>query len=285
MPLRIKRLLWLILFALAMTASVEAQQDSPLDTIKIDTNLVVLRVAVNDQQGRAAMSLKQGAFKVYEDGVEQQIGFFSAEESPISWGLVLDRSGSMMGMMSDVYDAALHVIDEGTSRDETFIVTFNKRPELISDFTSDRHRLENSILGLSAEGETALFDAKVPASMQKYLVVDSSTYSQMRQIPRFSEYNSARDAGVRTLVDGSIGKLKDFFVFRSQFVNKTGSGPVTTNNVAFAKDAIGLVVRRLPQPLPGDSFAGRTRHRVLSEGRHTQACPLVQAARTGDDGA
>ena len=99
--------------------------------------------------------------------------------------------------------------------------------------------------------ETALFDAKVPASMQKYLVVDSSTYSQMRQNPRFSEYNSARDAGVRTLVDGSIGKLKDFFVFRSQFVNKTGSGPVTTNNVAFAKDAIGLVVRRLPQPLPG----------------------------------
>lgn len=64
-----------------------------------------------------------------------------------------------MGMMSDVYDAALHVIDEGTSRDETFIVTFNRRPELISDFTSDRHRLENSILGLTADGETALFDA------------------------------------------------------------------------------------------------------------------------------
>lgn len=105
------------------------------------------------------MSLKQHFFKVYEDGVEQQIGFFSSEESPVSWGLVLDRSGSMMGMMSDVYEAALHVIDEGTSRDETFIVTFNRRPELISEFTSDRHRLENSIRGLRADGETALFDA------------------------------------------------------------------------------------------------------------------------------
>ena len=154
-----KRLLWLIPVVLAVMASAQAQQDTPLETIKIDTNLVVLRVAVNDQQGRAAMSLKQNAFKVYEDGVEQQIGFFSSEESPVSWGLVLDRSGSMMGMMSDVYEAALHVIDEGTSRDETFIVTFNKRPELISDFTSDRHRLENSILGLRADGETALFDA------------------------------------------------------------------------------------------------------------------------------
>lgn len=99
--------------------------------------------------------------------------------------------------------------------------------------------------------ETALFDSKVPASMPKYLVVDSNTYSQMRQIPRFSEYNSALDAGVRALIDGNIGKLKDFFVFRSQFVPKTGSGPVTTNNLAFAKDALGLVIRRLPQPLPG----------------------------------
>jgi hypothetical protein len=99
--------------------------------------------------------------------------------------------------------------------------------------------------------ETALFDAKVPASAQKYLVVDGSTYSQLRQIPRFSEYSTAGEAGVRAMVDGTVGKLKDFFVFRSQFVSKSGSGPVTINNVAFTKDAIGLVVRRLPQPLPG----------------------------------
>ena len=99
--------------------------------------------------------------------------------------------------------------------------------------------------------ETALFAAKVPSSMRKYLVVDGETYSQLRQIERFSEYSSAGEAGLRALVDGSVGKLKDFFVFRSQFVAKTGSAPVTRNNMAFANDAIGLVVRRLPLPLPG----------------------------------
>jgi hypothetical protein len=98
--------------------------------------------------------------------------------------------------------------------------------------------------------ETSLFSAKVPARDPKYLVVDAATYSQLRQIPRFSEYQTAGDAGLRAMVDGTIGKLKDFFVFRSQFVGKTGS-PVATHNLAFAKDAIGLVVRRLPQPLPG----------------------------------
>lgn len=158
MLIRNKQLPSAILFALMLVVTAHAQQD-PLETIRIDTNLVVLRITVNDKQGRATQNLKQSAFKVYEDGVEQEVSFFSSEESPVSWGLVLDRSGSMMGMMSDVYEAALHVIDEGTSRDEAFIVTFNKRFELISDFTSDRHRLENSVLGLRADGETALFDA------------------------------------------------------------------------------------------------------------------------------
>lgn len=99
--------------------------------------------------------------------------------------------------------------------------------------------------------ETALFQAKVPSTQSKYLITDANTYSQLRQIPRFSEFNSAGEAGLRALIDGSVGKIKDFYVFRSQFVSKTGSGPATTNNIAFAKDAIGLVIRRLPQPLPG----------------------------------
>ena len=73
--------------------------------------------------------------------------------------------------------------------------------------------------------ETALFNAKVPASQPKYLIVDGNAYSQLRQIPRFSEFNSAGEAGLRALIDGNVGKIKDFFVFRSQFVPKTGMTP------------------------------------------------------------
>src|SRR3978361_2054255 len=39
--------------------------------------------------------------------------------------------------------------------------------------------------------ETALFQAKMPASHPRYLVVDPATYSALRQIPRFSEYHTA----------------------------------------------------------------------------------------------
>ncbi len=99
--------------------------------------------------------------------------------------------------------------------------------------------------------ETALFAAMVPSSVSKYLVVDSNTYSQIRQIPRFSEYYSAGEAGLKALVEGNVGKMKDFFIFRSQFVSITGAASPNVHNLAFTKDAIGLVVRRLPQPLPG----------------------------------
>jgi hypothetical protein len=99
--------------------------------------------------------------------------------------------------------------------------------------------------------ETALYDAKVPCSMAKYLVVDSSTYSQLRQTPRFSEYGSAWEAGLKAIINGPVGKIRDFFVLRSRLVQKGGYPVVTTNNVAFTRDALGLVTRRLPQPLRG----------------------------------
>jgi hypothetical protein len=101
------------------------------------------------------------------------------------------------------------------------------------------------------EAETALFLAKAPPLEEKYMVVNAATYSTWRQIPRFSEFQNSGEAGLRAIVDGTIGKVKDFFVFRSQFVPVTGTAPVNTHNLAFTKNAIGLVVRRLPQPLPG----------------------------------
>lgn len=142
--------------SLAQEHKHDPSQDAPL---KLNTDLVLLSATVTDQKGKAVTGLKREDFKVYENGIEQQIEFFSAEEMPVCWGIVLDRSGSMWEMIGDVYRAAVHVVDEGTEQDESFIVTFNRQVELVSDFVADKHKLENSILGLRAGGETALWDA------------------------------------------------------------------------------------------------------------------------------
>lgn len=99
--------------------------------------------------------------------------------------------------------------------------------------------------------ETTLFEQKVPASQGKYLIVSGNAYSQIRQLARFTDWQDVGPAGQPpTSYTGVIpgGMLKGFTVFRSQFVQKPSS---TTYNIAFAKDAIGMAVRKLPVPLPG----------------------------------
>ena len=97
--------------------------------------------------------------------------------------------------------------------------------------------------------ETALFTAKVPQDQQKYLVVDPTTYGELRQLTRFTEQQTASN-GPEAILGGVVGRLKGFQVMRSQYVITTGA--TTRHNLAFVRDAFGLVVRRLPQPLPGN---------------------------------
>src|SRR5262245_4663828 len=142
----------LLIFSLEHSAAQSARRNvkdgSP--TIQLDVDLVSLNVVVTDHKGQPITELAKTDFKVYEDRVEQPISFFSHEDTPVSWGLVLDRSRSMQQIVENVHQAAIHLIDEGTSQDEMFILTFNHEKQLVRDFTSDRHELANSIFGLDA---------------------------------------------------------------------------------------------------------------------------------------
>lgn len=98
--------------------------------------------------------------------------------------------------------------------------------------------------------ETALFAAKVPANARKFLVLSGTAYGQIRQVARVTQFDALGDANMSraAIASGQVAMLKDFAVFRSQFVQKPSS---TTYNIGFARDAIGLAMRRLPMPLPG----------------------------------
>src|SRR5262249_52754370 len=62
--------------------------------LQVAVDLVLLDVSVQDRDGRPVRDLGQDNFKIFEDKIEQPISTFSAEESPVTWGLVLDRSSS-----------------------------------------------------------------------------------------------------------------------------------------------------------------------------------------------
>ena len=169
MMMTIRQLLLSFILAVTMSPGVKvAAQATPHlgatpgqepPPIKLASELVSLDVAVTDRRGRAVTGLTKEDFKVYENGVEQSVSFFSADEAPASWGIVLDRSRSMEGMLEGAYRAALDAIEQGTDDDDMFVVTFNDQAQLACDFTADRDRLESSVRDLRAQGNTALFDA------------------------------------------------------------------------------------------------------------------------------
>lgn len=94
--------------------------------------------------------------------------------------------------------------------------------------------------------ETSLFTALVPDSLPKFLVVNGSTYSDMRQITRFSEDKVSPEMA-SVVPSGTVGRVKNFYVMRSQYIQKVAN---TTYNLAFARDAMALVMRMLPKPFP-----------------------------------
>ena len=76
-------------------------------TLKVQTNLVNVFATVRDKKNGLITDLKQDDFKIYEDGVEQKIAFFSKEMNlPITLAILIDTSGSMQNILGAEQDAA-----------------------------------------------------------------------------------------------------------------------------------------------------------------------------------
>jgi len=134
--------------ALRVTVSYEciAQSVEPSETIRVDSDLVDLKVGVvslNSQTRVSSLELKD--FLVLEDGQPQQISFFAAADAPFDLVLLLDLSGSIADKLKLVRRSAKSFVDATRPLDRVAIVTFTDVPHLVSGFTWDRKELKNSI--------------------------------------------------------------------------------------------------------------------------------------------
>src|SRR6266545_2005883 len=126
------------------------------DRIKIDTDMVNLDVTVIDQNNNPVANLKKEDFSVYEDKVKQTVESVSREEVPVSFGLVIDTSGSMRSKLQSVSDAAVLLIKQMRRDDEAFVASFKAEAELVQEFTDDRRELEDAIGDLYTSGGACL---------------------------------------------------------------------------------------------------------------------------------
>jgi Ca-activated chloride channel family protein len=107
----------------APAAPVETQQGQY--KIQTQVSLVVLHASVLNDRSVFVPGLKQENFRVLEDKVEQKLSVFKQEDVPVSFGLVIDNSGSMRDKRPQVNAAALTFVKTSNPGDEGFVVNFN----------------------------------------------------------------------------------------------------------------------------------------------------------------
>jgi len=105
------------------------------DVISIDSSIVVVNAAVTDASGKAVGGLNLKQFHVFEDGAEQTIQSFDAEETPFAAVILLDSSGSMEERVALARAAAIQFLNGLRTNDVASIYNFDNKVELIQDFS------------------------------------------------------------------------------------------------------------------------------------------------------
>ncbi len=157
-------------FAFGLVASAQTPRVSPTppadDTGAVKTFEVRLPVTVNDRKKKRNLiaGLTRGDFSIFEDGVKQEVTFFTDEKTnpPVYVGVLMDTSPSTSGKMTFSKEAAKDFIFTVTRlrKDKAAFMTFDNEINLRQDFTDKLDLLDKSIDKVKKVGsQTALYDA------------------------------------------------------------------------------------------------------------------------------
>ncbi len=140
-----------------------AQLDPSLKThtkpYKVDVDLVLVPVTITDPMNRLVTGLEKDNFVVEDNGKRQEIRHFSSEDAPISLGVIFDMSGSMKDKIEQSRDAVVDFFKTANPQDEFFMVAFNDKPVLLSDFTGSIESIQGQLIYAEPRGRTALLDS------------------------------------------------------------------------------------------------------------------------------
>ena len=121
-----------------------------------------VEVMLTGGKGRAAAELKREDVRVYVDGVERQVVSFEKEVRPVSYGLVMDNSGSLRSQIDRVAAAAQSLVAQNGPADEAFVLRFvsSDNIRILQTLTADRNALDRALETMMIQGgQTALLDA------------------------------------------------------------------------------------------------------------------------------
>jgi Ca-activated chloride channel family protein len=185
------------------------QQEGVPATFSTEAVTVSVDVAVLDSKGHFIPKIPRGNFRIYEDNVPQQVTGYSMGEAPMTVCLVVEFSNRFQQFYSETWyqtlAAAYGFIDTLKPDDYLAVIAYDIRPEILSDFSTNRKDAEEAMsrLRMAAFSEANLFDALVYTAerMQdiegrKAIVVLSSGIDTFSQLTFDKTRRALQEAGV-----------------------------------------------------------------------------------------
>lgn len=142
----------------ASVAIVAASATLAAQVFRGGIDVVSLNITVTESD-KLVPGLEESVFSVFEDGVQQEISFFSRAAQPIALSLLIDTSTSMETKLSVAQEAAIGFAKRLTGSDAAQIIDFDSRVEILQPFTADPVLLENAIRRTQVGGSTSLYNA------------------------------------------------------------------------------------------------------------------------------
>jgi Ca-activated chloride channel family protein len=170
-------------FALALVSLALAQSDKPSKPIKVQVNEVIVPVTVTDDKGRFVSNLEAKDFRIFDQGKEQRLEFFSRDRNqPVVVGFLIDMSNNTRVHWKNYQDAAIELVLNllpGDKKFSGYLISYANEPELQVNTTTESDKLVEKLSKMKPGGGSALYDAIYMACMRRQ-VVEGEPYDPRR---------------------------------------------------------------------------------------------------------
>src|SRR5258707_13354634 len=268
----------LCLLTLAIAPGMHSQSDGPLRVsprdessettpgeprvkpLRVDVNVVLVPVVVADAMNHPIIGLEKQNFVLSDNDEQEEIQYFSAEDSPISVGLLVDVSKSMTDKVDAEREAISEFFKNANSEDDYFVVAFSSHPEMLTEVTQSIGTIQAKLGAVVPNGSTAMLDAISVAMTRmrsaKYkrraiLIIsdggDNNSHHKYREIKSL-----VRDSDVEVYAIGLFDTA--FFKTYEESIGKkwligitdaTGSRTITVDSIDKMADVPTLIKREL----------------------------------------
>ena len=168
-----------VLGASVLAGPTTPQQPQP-PSFRTGIDIVSVNVTVTDPEGRYITGLARDEFAVFEDGVQQELSFFTRSPLPIALALLIDTSASMERRLRTAQEAAIGFARRLREQDLASVIDFDSRVNILEDFTNDLPSLDRAIRRTSAGGSTSLFNA-IYISLKELTKIQARTPDDVRR--------------------------------------------------------------------------------------------------------